>query len=215
MFAELFILIADDHPIFRDGLERLLMQKFPNATISTVGTFSELETACQNTSPDLFVLDIHFPGFVLSEHIAHLRREHAQSGVVMVSMSDSPKMIETAMRAGADGFVSKSVSPEEFGAHIEKVLDGEIVTIGPTANYEMQSSIADIVQRLTPRQSEVLRLISVGKSNKEIAQALNISPFTVREHASLVFKLLGVTSRSAAAAIGIELGLHSPLTHGD
>lgn len=209
------ILIADDHPIFRDGLERLLLQKFPDAMTSTVGTYCELEEASDKESPDLFVLDIHFPGFVLSEHIPKLRRKHTQSSVVMVSMSDSPDMIERAMHIGADGFISKSAPPDEIAEHIQKVLDGEVVTVGPVANYTEHSGIVGVAQRLTPRQSEVLRLIALGKSNKEIARELKISPFTAREHASLVFKLLNVSSRSSAAAIAIELGLYSSSLKGN
>ena len=205
--ADTRIILADDHPIFRDGLRRLVLRALPGSHVAEADSFSRVIDLANQDAPMLFVLDLHFPGFALEKSIYALRRDYPASSILVVSMDDEDETIEKVMAQGADGFVSKATNPATIGDAIARVLEGDIVVVDAkaAAASHIDSGGSSITQ-LSPRQRQILHQLVLGHSNKEIARELGISPFTVRVHVSTLFKLLGVKSRSAAVAAAKDFG---------
>ncbi len=202
------ILIADDHPVFRGGLRSILNKAVDGARITEAGDMAAVRHALdEDGAPDLLVLDVYFPGFDLDRDGPKLRSELPLTPIAVVSMISDQAAVKTIMAMGVNGFISKSVPPDAMATALKLVLDGEVIvrqSTGPQVNETMDH---DPLATLSPRQLDVLKLICRGQSNKEIARALDISPFTVRLHVSAMMAALDVSSRSAAAALGTSRGL--------
>lgn len=194
------IIVADDHPLFREAMVRTVQRVLPQAQLQEAGDLEQvLALAREGEAPDTLILDLRFPGLDCIERLAELRQQLRRTTLIVVSMVDDPTLIEHVMASGVDGFIGKSITPDEIGAAILAIREGEVlVKYLPSGLVPSLGSDSELEQ-LTHRQHEVLRLIAQGKTNKEIAKALDISPFTVRIHVSSLLKALNVTSRTAAA----------------
>lgn len=191
------IIIADDHPVFRDGMRRVVQRVFPDAALCEAGTFEEvLEASAAGAPPDMFVLDLIFPGFALDPSIAELRTRFPRSTIVLVSMSEDHGTVSKVMSAGVDGFIGKGVAADEIAAALEAIHGGEIMV----RTSEHLETSSPLVKGLSVRQREVLELVGRGLTNKEIGRELGISPYTARMHVSALLKTLGVSTRTAAIA---------------
>lgn len=199
------VVLGDDHPVFRGGLSQLIRQIFPFADIVEAGTLDEVLSAARlGAPPSLLVIDLLFPGLSIEQSLPALRQEFPKASIVIVSMVNDQRTIQNVMDMGIDGFINKSVSVDDIATAITAVCDGDVVV--------KTSSQSDILMEsekpaLTQRQSDVLGLMVEGKSNKEIALILGISPFTVRIHVSALLRALDVSTRTGAVAKAYSNGI--------
>lgn len=211
-------LTADDDEFFRVALKTILMAQLGFAEVVETGSFDEaLEKLAERSNIQLALLDLQMPGMTSAGSVRAVRECFPETRVIVVSASQHRDDIITALAAGAHGYVPKSMGVGDLAQAIETVLRARIyvppiladLPTGPERGAEHIYSQAAAARRemmtLTPRQRQVLELLVQGKSNKEMARALKLAEGTVKVHLAALFRTMGVTSRSAAAAAGVRL----------
>lgn len=194
------IIIADDHPLFRDAMANKLAHAF-STDIVEAGSFSELTTILRIVpSPDILILDLQFPGLDALSRLTELKKELRRTAVIIVSMNTDTKLVQAVMATGVDGYISKNVPPEQLLHDITDIQNGNVVVNYIPSTLPQLRVEPEELNLLTERQREVLKLLVEGKSNKQIAQVLKISPFTVRIHVSQVLHTLEVPTRAVVIA---------------
>lgn len=208
--------VADDHELVRDALEAILTTRFGFARVREAGSLDEaLLRLDERPHADLVLLDLDMPGVASASSVAAVRQGHPATKVAVVSASQRRQDILMALAAGAHGYISKAQGAAAVGDALEAILRGEIYVPpslaepAPAAPLPAEAKAArpEAPPVLTPRQAEVLTLLVEGRSNKDIARRLGLGEGTVKGHVAGLLHALGVSNRSAAAAIGARLAL--------
>ncbi|MBT0668955.1 response regulator transcription factor [Novosphingobium profundi] len=204
------ILIADDHPLFRQALALAVGQVAPDATIVEAGTLVAASTAVATTTDlCLILLDLKMPGAVGFSGIALLHAERPEVPILVVSSAEGDNAADEARIFGARGFLRKDADLSVIENAIAKALDG--TSSMPRSSAQVQSDLDPIresVAGLTPMQLKVLLAVLDGQLNKQIAHSLGVSEATVKAHMTAVMRKLDVTNRTQAALVARSLGLH-------
>ncbi|GAB1717908.1 MAG: two component transcriptional regulator, LuxR family [Nitrobacter sp.] len=204
------IVIADDHPLFRDALRQAIASIVP-AKISEAGTFEELTARLEQEAADvdLILLDLSMPGISGFSGLIYLRAQYSAIPVVVVSASDDVGTIRSSMDFGASGFIPKRLGVEALRTAILKVIEGDIwippdVDLSAAADPEM-ARLRDRLVTLTPQQVRVLMMLSEGLLNKQIAYELRVSEATIKAHVSAILQKLAVESRTQAVIAAAKI----------
>lgn len=200
------VLIADDHPLFRQALALAVGQVLPGATVVEAGTLAAAAHAVTVAKGlRLILLDLKMPGAVGYSGIAMLHAECPDVPILVVSSAEGAAAAEEVRAFGAIGFLSKDSDLSEIEAAIGKALGGKPVS--PPASQSPLDSIRHEVAGLTPMQFKVLLAVLDGQLNKQIAHSLGISEATVKAHMTAIMRKLDVSNRTQAALVARSLGL--------
>jgi DNA-binding NarL/FixJ family response regulator len=211
------VLIADDHPFFRDGL-RVLLEATPDTELVGEATDGdEAATLAAESRPDVILMDLRMPGLGGIEATRKVLEENRETAVLVVTMVEDDDSVFAAMRAGARGYLLKGADRDEMLLAIRAVARGEAV-FGPgiarrLIQYFSSPTPASsrtprsVFPELTDREREILDLIAAGKNNQEIAENLYLSLKTVRNYVSNIFTKLQVADRAQAIVRAREAGL--------
>ncbi|HQU43375.1 MAG: DNA-binding response regulator [Planctomycetia bacterium 21-64-5] len=205
------LLIADDHEVVRSGL-RTIFQGTDIEIIAEAVTGEEAVKLTDKHKPDLVLLDIRMGESDGLNALARIKLNRPKIPVMVLSTYDNPTYVARAVALGASGYLMKGLKREELLAAIHRVAEGgdawtreELRRItGALATPRLS---ADVEVPLTQRESEVLKQLALGQTNKEIAQVLGISYETVKEHVQHVLRKIGVTDRTQAAVWAVRKGL--------
>lgn len=206
------ILIADDHPLFRDAMRRAVLQVLPDARLLEADRVASLvELAEEHPASDLVLLDLNMPGAHGFSALAHIRATFPALPVVVVSAREEPALMRRAIGHGAVGFIPKSATIDTIGEALHAVLEGDTwLPPGVAANGALDPEEEDLARRvadLTPQQYRVLAMVCNGLLNKQIAWELEVSEATIKAHMTAILRKLGAHSRTQAVLLAGRLTL--------
>ncbi len=222
-------LVADDDEFFRMALSTVLRKRLGFAEVIETGSFAEAVAALERVQHvSLALFDLAMPGIDSPSALRAVRDNVVVERLVVVSGSKQRRDILLSLEAGAHGFICKDHGVGELETALRQILEGSMYVPTTLAELESRGGVrvedetvdapaepeADRAEHatphLTPRQEDVLALVVQGKSNKEIARALNLGPGTIKVHLAALFRNLGVANRAAAAVAGSRLLQRSP-----
>jgi DNA-binding NarL/FixJ family response regulator len=208
------LVIADDHELVRAGLRAMLTGQRGLEVVGEAANGREALMLCRRLQPDLAVIDVRMPEQDGLATCRAIKQECPATSVILITIHENPEYLLEAIKAGAAGYVLKDISQRELITAVQGVLRGESILnkelvihlLGRMAS-EMPSQEELPAGRLSPREREVLQLLTQGQTNREIAQNLTVSVSTVKIHVEHILAKLGVSDRTQAAVRAIELGL--------
>jgi DNA-binding NarL/FixJ family response regulator len=214
MSDSLRVLLADDHPVFRDGLSSLLRSLDDVELVAEASTGAEAVALSEQHQPDVIVMDLHMPDLNGIDATREVVRAQPRVGVLFLTMFEDDDSVSAAMRAGARGYLLKGASQDEIVRALRSVASGEAI-FGPAIAQRVISYFArsgglagaTAFPELTQRENEVLELIAQGRPNASIARHLFLSEKTVRNHVSNIFAKLQVADRAEAIVRARDAGL--------
>jgi DNA-binding NarL/FixJ family response regulator len=219
--ATVRILIADDHPIVRDGLKKLLLLEDDFEIVGEAADGREVLEKVQELDPDVLLLDLRMPNLDGLSALQALQQTNKRTRVIVLTASEDKNEFVQAMKLGCSGIVLKQTAPDLIVKSIRKVNAGEIwldshttaavmrqFQTGTEANAAVQGGKGRERSPLSTREREIVALVAQGYKNKEMAEKMFISEQTVKNHLHNIFDKLGVSDRLELALYAIHTGLH-------
>ncbi|MCW5582026.1 MAG: response regulator transcription factor [Luteimonas sp.] len=206
------ILVADDHPLFREALRGAVVRVIPDVDLHEADNADDLYAmADAHPDADLLLLDLNMPGTHGFSALVHLRGLHPELPIVMVSAREEAGVIRRALDHGAMGFIPKSSNAETLGSALRQVLDGDRwipdAAVSAPSTPADEHDIAARVRELTPQQFRVLQMLGSGKLNKQIGYELGVSEATIKAHMSAILRKLGASNRTQAVLMAGKLAV--------
>jgi two-component system response regulator DegU len=212
-------MLVDDHPVVREGLRAMLDSDPGVEVVAEAASGEEAVEKAVQLEPDVLLTDIRMPGVSGIEVTQRVKAALPGTAVIVLTMYDSEMYVIEALRAGAAGYLVKDSSRELLCHAINAVMDGgTIVRSGLLRQAiqgllrlpeQVQGSGAEhhLTERFTPRELDVVRLVTQGRANREIARELNLAEVTVKKHVQSIIAKLGASDRTHAAMVAVRLGL--------
>lgn len=207
------VLLADDHAVVRAGIRQFLEFAGGIEVVAEAGDGREAVQMIQKHAPDVAVLDIQMPHMTGIEVAQWMREQHLTSGILILTAYDDEPYVQAVLRAGANGYVLKTADPLEIAQAVRDVYAGKSVLDAALAMRLIRKQDSDdalLVEPLTERELEILRLAARGLTNKAIGGTLVISDRTVQNHLAHIFDKLNAASRTEAVMRAVSLGLIEP-----
>lgn len=214
------IVVADDHPLFRSAILRVLDSEASFEVVGEAGDGEEAVEVCRRSRPELVLMDVMMPRMDGLEATRAIKREFPRTIVLVLTAFEDPDYLAKALRAGAAGYVLKSSSIARIIDAVRKALVGESPLDGEVATRLLMRLVEEtrregvpereaalVLGALSPRETEVLRLMARGLTNQQISRHLFVSVSTVKKHVRSVISKLGVSDRTQAAVRAVELGM--------
>jgi DNA-binding NarL/FixJ family response regulator len=201
------VLIADDHPVVRAGLQGMLASQPDFELVGEASTGVEAVAKASHLHPDVVLMDLRMADLDGAAATAHILAQHPKTAVLVLTTYESNADILRAIEAGATGYLLKDTPRDELFAAIRTVAQGKAVLAPAVAMRLLRQRHMPAEEALSVRELEVLTQVARGASNKEIARTLHLSEATVKTHLIHLFGKLGVGDRTAAVTVALERGL--------
>jgi DNA-binding NarL/FixJ family response regulator len=205
--APIRLLVADDHPVVRDGLRAMLATQPDMELVGEAATGTEAVERARALRPDVALMDLQMPDLDGPAAIAALREQAPEVRVLVLTTFGTDADITRAVEAGATGYLLKDAPREQLFGAIRAAAKGESVLSPSVATRVLGRMRAPAEEALSPRELEILQAVARGLSNKEIGRRLYVSEATVKTHLLRIFDKLGVDDRTAAVTVALERGI--------
>jgi DNA-binding NarL/FixJ family response regulator len=210
------IMVVDDHALVRRGMTYVVKEGFPDATVSEAeSSATALDMLHADADVDLMLVDVRMPDLDGLELLRAVKTEWPGIPVIMLSTYENAPYVKRALADGAAGYLLKEATPEDLSQAINVAMSGSGNVLSPRVIQNLFEDQESANSRnghrneysLTQREHDILALLSEGRSNREIAQALFLSEKTVKAHLAAIFRKLGVTNRTQAAMMAVQMGV--------
>ena len=204
------VLLVDDNALFRDGIAHILAADGRFAVIGQASRGDAAVSAAASLRPDLILIDLQMPEMSGVDAIRSIRAHDAEVGIGVLTMFETQDYVTAAMDAGANGYVAKDSTPTDLCEAAAALAHGRrgLVAIPQASESATRTAASSrVLDRLTQREIEVLRVLATGAANPEIARSLSISPKTLRNHISNLYHKLQIYDRAQAVIVAVREGL--------
>lgn len=213
------IVLVDDHTLFRKGLAELLERDGALKVVAMTGDPQQVQSLLRKHQPDVLLMDLNMPGIDGISLLQQLKAEGFAMPILILTVSEAEEDLARALRAGANGYLLKSMEPDEVVDAVQRAVRGE-TAVAPAMTAKLvnlldaKHSADSLLGSLTQREREILAHLAKGESNKAIARQLDISYDTVKLHVRHILAKLNLSSRVEAAVFAVEHKLASGLDTG-